>query len=162
MQEELLDDQFKEEEYPNAQDYDHSLHGLNGWLAFLGFSLIASMVLTAVGNFKNYATIFRQFSLFEPKFKFWLGVEFILILGVFIMQIVVLINYFGKKKLFPKLFLIYLGIYLAVSLFDNLVIVKVLSGEFAIAGIIRPVIYALVWGLYITNSKQVNHTFLYK
>ncbi|HNL85123.1 MAG TPA: DUF2569 family protein, partial [Chitinophagales bacterium] len=94
--------------------------------------------------------------------KFWLGVEFILILGVFIMQIVVLINYFGKKKLFPKLFLIYLGIYLAVSLFDNLVIVKVLSGEYAVTGIIRPVIYALVWGLYITNSKQVNHTFLYK
>ncbi len=162
MQEELLDDQFKEEEYPNAQDYDHNLHGLNGWLAFLGASLIASILLTLVANFKNFSTIFKQFSLFEPKFKFWLGVEFILILGVFIMQIVVLINYFGKKKLFPKVFLIYLGIYLAVSLFDNLVIVKVLSGEFEIAGIIRPIIYVLAWGLYITNSKQVNHTFLFK
>jgi hypothetical protein len=160
--EELLDDHLKTDEpYPNAGDYDPQLHGLKGWLAFLGFSLIASLFITVYSNVKTYAPIVKNFTLLSSKTKVGVVIEGTLLIILALLQVSLLYLYFNKRRIFPRVFIGYLIFYLAFIFIDNLVLVRYVNGTFDATAFIKPVVYVFVWTLYILNSRRVNHTFLY-
>lgn len=164
MEQEILDDSLnvKEEEYPNANDYDKNLHGLNGWLAFLGFSIILSALISIILNGRNYWPLITNINLIIPAYKIWIGLEFTMIVILVAIQLYLLYLYFNKKKRFILMFKIYLAYYLLFLITDQFLIVPMVGSKPNILSMLRPVTYVVIWGFYIFNSKQVKHTFLYE
>lgn len=161
MENELLDDDYKQEDYPNTNDYDHSLHGLTGWLAFLGFSIIVSFAYTLFSNAKIYLPVFKQFGQFSSLYKILIVLESGLLFLLMSCQLYLLVLYFQKKRLFPKLFVAYLVYFFLFTLFENIIVSKMVNSNYDIVALFRPVVYCSIWLLYIVNSKRVKHTFLY-
>jgi len=162
MSEQILDDHFtRSKDYPNADDYDEKLHGLKGWLAFLGISIVLSLLATVGINVKNYIPIIEQFNLYTRDQQIWISLEMIMLLLLIIYQLLITVFYFQKKKLFPKVFIGYVCYNLFFVVIDLFLIAAMLGAEPGILPLFKAITYAVIWTLYILQSLRVKHTFVF-
>lgn len=159
------------EAYKVEPKTDAELTGLGGWLAVVGFSLIASIVQNSSGllNYSNIYTptawlnITSRSSEFyipgaAPLFLFWSAAIIIL----FFFGLYLLYLFFNKKRSFPKFFIAMLLTNLVLSTVFSVWDHLLSSGNEKFTGwteLLGACVPALIWTAYMRKSRRVKLTF---
>jgi len=152
---------------------DSRLNGLGGWLGLVGFGLVVSPVLLTYRlwtGLQLVRVLIRRLNARHTEYNGLLvddEIQF-LIFSAFITTVLlaglVYLNFlfFKKKKIFPKVFIIFLVLYFAVSLLmywanpsGDLQVQTALAGTVGIS-----FIQGIVWVSYFLSSRRVKATFV--
>ena len=143
------------------------LNRIGGWLILVAFGLVVS-------PFACLNTIITEYPVltggqYQPapgehvSFATLITLE-IAINAVFIAGLLCLnFLFFTKKKIFPKWMIVYLVAQIFLSVADLTAAAAGLSSAAApamIAGLVRPIVAALIWIPYFSTSRRVKATFV--
>ena len=150
------------------------LKGLGGWLIFVCLGLIYTLYTAITGAYSNWV-MFQDGtvdSLSEISgFSASLGIELFGFVAAVILVSFLLYLFFKKKKDFPKFFIFYV-VFLVLFAIIELILINSLGSiesiksiiqdlnDEAIIILVRSLIFALVWGLYMKKSERVKLTFV--
>ena len=153
------------------------LKGLRGWLAFLGFSLVVSLIITVGESIKEFEELEKIMSdgtwellssstseYYNPTFVFLFLQEIIFLTCFSFAFLYIVYLYFSKHYLFPKYFIILFLIKLIYQFIQGLVVYYFLDQEFfdkeAQTNIYGSVLFYCIWSAYLIRSKRVELTFV--
>lgn len=174
---------FKEVETPEAESHDLNnqlplypqYQGLGGWLILVGIGIIISPIKILLFLFNNLLLIFTSGSLSmltdpssEAYSPFWiplLAFEGIGNIAFLALGVLLIVFFFQKRKMFPKLYIIVLiaNIVFLISdeLLSNLIpYLAKIEDTGTVSDIVRTVISCLIWIPYMLCSKRVKSTFI--
>lgn len=152
---------------------DSRLKGLGGWLGLVGFGLVVSPIILTYKLWTGLQLarlLVRRLNARYPEYNGVLvddEIEFaifsVFITAVFLAGLVYLsILFFKKKKIFPKLFMIFLVLYFGASVLmywvnpgGDLQVQTALAGTVGIS-----FIQGIVWVSYFLTSRRVKATFV--
>ncbi|HEV2454432.1 MAG TPA: DUF2569 domain-containing protein, partial [Verrucomicrobiae bacterium] len=152
---------------------DPQLNGLGGWLILLALGLIVTFLAHIV-------VLIRTCSLFslenwrvytDPTSATYNGMADIVLLCELLTQltlmvfgILLLILFFQKRRIFPKLFIIFILVHFFAVILDRELVKSLNSPALdthipPVQSIARLLIPLIAWGLYLSRSKRVKSTF---
>lgn len=159
----------------NTDTYSSQYSKIGGWLILLGigivlnpFRLIFSSYsifsdVFSVENWNSFTTVngIYYHKLWKPIIFFELSINIIL----FIFSLVILVLFFKKSKLFPKLWIINICTFLLFGIIDLLLCRQVhFIVEQGMNDFYQPIIQSFftlgIWGTYLMKSKRVKDTFI--
>ncbi len=145
---------------------------LSGWVILLGLTLAIRILLQGFALMNEHYFLKSGWVQLEQaggtKLHFLSIFELFLSLFSLISSGVLLYWFFGRRDIFPSMFICYVSFFLIAQfalwiIYNNLrltvdmaVIRKEMLNQF-----FRMAVYALVWGAYVWNSEQVKQTFVY-
>ena len=145
---------------------------LGGWIVFLGITLIIRLALQGY-YFWNAHYYLESTWLFLAKaggapLQYVLIFEMILSLFSMASLCALLIWFFGRRDIFPSMFIYYVGIILVAQLLllivyynihlpHDLISVRNESGT----QLVRMIFYTAIWVTFVLRSENVKHTFVY-
>lgn len=144
--------------------------GLGGWLALVGFGLLATPVVHTKSMFEYFDYFTKSYDI--PGFLGLLQFEFLMAIVIIIISFYLIYLYFKKRRDFPKLYIYFQAgcvIYVVVDylLFASL---NVTSSEYKkiiddalsqqSGEIMRSIIGAIIWINYMRKSVRVKSTFI--
>lgn len=160
---------------PNNQPYPQMISGLGGWLVLVQIGLYATMLIL-IFQVMSSATIFGDgtwelltskgsimyHALWQPLILF----EVIYNVLLFAFCIFLLVCLYSKKKILPRLMIIYFGINLLVVVVDYALLMQIpfareLDDASSIKEIIRAAGTCLIWIPYFIRSVRVKNTFIH-
>lgn len=144
---------------------------LYGWVLFLGFNLIIRILVQIYFFWKaSYFSQLRWMQLAETGgIKFQIIFIFELFLSLFSLTGTSALIYwfFGRRDIFPAMFIYYVGFYVVATLI-LLVVYHNISMPASMISIrhdsfiqISRILYAVAWFTYLLKSEQVKQTFIY-
>ncbi|MCM1991147.1 DUF2569 domain-containing protein [Oceanirhabdus seepicola] len=158
----------------NNIDEDKDLKGLGGWLILIGFGLIFTILTAGNQLIKLYSLFSKPIwteitnkaldtyqALLAPLIIFETIANTILLLLVCIL----IINYFTKKKLFPKLMISMYSYNLVIAIIDFIFVLNLASVTSAditssVMTLIKVLLVSCIWIPYFIKSKRVKNTFI--
>lgn len=144
--------------------------GLTGWLALVGLGLIVNPLLQGY-SLLGYLPYFSQTSDI-PGYMGLLQLEFVASIILTIAGIYLLVLYLKKNVNFPKYYITYLISSSVYVIIDHLILASLTAPTLELQNVIsnalsenittvtRTVVFAIIWSLYMTKSKQVKATFI--
>lgn len=138
-----------------------SFKGIEGWLQFFVFSLFISIVLVSIGAVQDISMILSIKGLSSEWMYNLIGFD-ILYFSAVILFIIYVIQSFIKLKpnaiSLAKMYLVFLFIN---NVFNFLFWTSAESLFWTNneSNILRSIVWAIIWFLYLTYSKRVNNTF---
>ncbi|HEV2327217.1 MAG TPA: DUF2569 domain-containing protein [Verrucomicrobiae bacterium] len=152
---------------------DPQLNGLGGWLTLLALGLIVTFLARvfvlirtcsffSLENWRAYTdpTSATYNGMAAPVLLYELFTQ----LTLLVFGILLLILFFQKRRIFPKLFIIFLLVHLVAVTLDR-ELVKGLNSPVLdthippVQNIARLLVPLIAWGLYLNRSKRVKSTF---
>lgn len=167
---------------PAAHEMPQTIHrpeiapqGIGGWLILVAFGLTITPLLIAYNLAKTYLPIFTSGTwgmittsgseLYNPVLAGMLVFEILANLFLIGLSCLCIVNLYGKRKPFPKLYITLLASSVAYQLLDLMLGVVFIPNQPDILSetasrFIWALIAAVVWGLYTLKSKRVKATFV--
>lgn len=164
-----------QESQPNTTK-NTELKGLDGWLIWVGISVIITPIRLLPNFFTEAELVWTSVSwnfLFNPEvesilrltsylliFEFTYGT---ILMGLLLVQIYL---FFTKHKKFPAFFIGILILFLIFKPIDSLLVNYLYPGESifnaeAVFSYLYNSIYAMIWIPYMLRSKRVKNTFVF-
>jgi len=142
-----------------------------GWIIFLGINLIVRIIAQAYFFWKSDYFLKETWIHLEQsggiKFQSLFIFEFFLSMFALSATGVLLYWYFGKRDIFPAMFVYYVAIYLVVS-FTRIIIYPNIGLPSDIIEIyhniyfqLLRILYAAAWLIYVLKSQRIKQTFIY-
>jgi hypothetical protein len=144
--------------------------GLTGWLALVGLGLIVNPLIQGYSLLGSIPLLTETFDI--PGYTNIIWIEFIVSITLVFLGIYLLIQYLKKKTIFPKHYVIFLIFSAIYVVFDHALMSSLVAPTIEQQNIIsnalsqnlntvtRTVVFAIIWSLYMTKSKQVKATFI--
>jgi Protein of unknown function (DUF2569) len=144
---------------------------LNGWVMFLGINLLARFVIQIYffwhANYFLESTWIHLGQLGGTKFQVLFVIELFLSLIAVAGTGALIYWFFGRRDIFPRLFIYYAGIYIVVTSallfiyhFMNLPPEMISIRRDMYMQILR-ITYTSAWMIFVWKSEQVKQTFVY-
>ena len=144
---------------------------LNGWVFFLGINLIARIAIQSYFFWTaNYFSQTKWIQLGQaggPGFQIIFIVELFLSLFSLTGTCALIYWFFGRRDIFPDMFIYYVGFYVVANLI-LMVIYHSISMPASMMSIrhdnliqVFRILYAVAWFVYLLKSEQVKQTFVY-
>ena len=154
---------------------DKKLKGLGGWLILVGIGVVISPIRLLFEAIPMYVELFSNGSfenlttpgtvVYHPLWIFVIYGEILANIFMFGLGLYLLYLYFGKKPLFPKVYIFGLCFSLAIIIVDTLIIGIIVPLEdvldpVVVADFSRSLIAAAIWIPYMLVSQRVEQTFV--
>ncbi len=144
---------------------------LHGWLLFLGFNLVARILIQAYFFWAaDYYSLSNWNMLAQNggvEYQIIFIIELFLSLFSLTGTAALLFWFFGRRDIFPMMFIYYVGFYVIATLI-LLVVYHHISMPANMISIrhdsviqISRILYAVIWFSYLLKSEQVKQTFVY-
>ncbi|TCZ79352.1 DUF2569 domain-containing protein [Paenibacillus albiflavus] len=159
------------------QKNDHQplgISGLGGWLILVQIGLYLTIILLVLQLFQNSLPVFTtdtwevltsiKSQYYHPLWGPVLIFESIYNVLFLFFSIYILINFYGKKSILPRLMIIFYSVSLAIGVIDYLLVLQIplareLEDGSSLRGIVRSVITCAIWIPYFIKSERVHNTF---
>jgi len=160
---------------PNTQPYPQLISGLGGWLVLVQIGLYSTMfllmlklisILSIFGDgswelFTDKSSIIYH-ALWQPLILF----ELIYNLLLFAFSIFILVCFYSKKKILPRLMIFYFVVSVLFVLIDYILFMQIpiareLDSFNYIKEIVRGVFTCMIWIPYFIRSIRVKNTFIH-
>lgn len=159
----------------NSEDETEDLQGLGGWLALVGLGVVISPLLIIINMVRLFSGVFTSgawpllitpgTSVYSPLWKPIILSELLANFAMAMVAIFVMVLFFSKKKLFPKLYVGLVVFTLVFILVDAAAATLVLPDQpmldtDTIQRFLRSAARAVIWVPYMFLSKRVRATFV--
>ncbi len=145
---------------------------LSGWIILLGLTLAIRILLQGLALKNEHYFLKSEWVQLEQaggiNLHFLSIFELFLSLFSLISSGVLLYWFFGRRDIFPSMFIYYVSFFLIAQfalwiIYNNisLPVDMVVIRHEMLNKFFRMAVYALVWGVYVWNSEQVKQTFIY-
>jgi uncharacterized membrane protein YqjE len=145
---------------------------LSGWVILLGLTLAIRILLQGFALINEHYFLNSTWIQLEHaggmKLHFLSIFELFLSLFSLISSGVLLYWFFGRRDIFPSMFIFYVIFFLIAQfvlwiVYNNITIPVDLSAirNEMLNQFFRLAVYAVIWGAYVWNSEQVKQTFVY-
>ncbi len=160
---------------------EKNLKGLRGWLILVDLGLIVAVIFQLVGVYQSVKLFIdgtisvlsdASSTTYIPGFTLWIIYGFIAQIIIIFASLYLLYLFSQKSKKFPKLYIVFLIASLIFILLDYAIWAS-LSGATSttqeilknaqpdlLKSLLRSIVAAIVWGLYMKKSKRVKATFV--
>src|ERR1035437_3738934 len=143
------------------------LNSIGGWLILVAFGLVVSPFACLSTISTEYPLLTRgehqpvlgEHVSFATLITLEIAINAVFIAGLLCLNFL----FFTKKKIFPKWMIVYLLAQVFLSVVDLTAAAAVVSSApppAMIAGLVRPIVGALIWIPYFSTSKRVKATFV--
>lgn len=145
---------------------------LGGWIIFLGITMILRVAVQGyyfyIENYFLKSTWTRLEQAGGAKLQTLFIIEMFVSLLAIASTGALIFWFFGRRDIFPKMFVYSLGLLLAAQLI-LLILYYVISLPFSLETVRkvmwsqfgRMVVYSAFWGVFVTRSENVKQTFIY-
>jgi len=145
---------------------------LSGWIVVLGLTLTIRILLQGYALLNDHYFLKSAWIHLEQtgglKLQFLSIFELVLSLFSLISSGVLLYWFFGRRDIFPSMFIYYVSFFLIAQfilwvIYNNIILPNDLAAirHEMIKQFLRMAAYTVIWGAYIWNSEQVKQTFIY-
>lgn len=166
--------------HPNEPKYDYDyrrfgISGLGGWLILVQIGLYATIFMLLIQFFGYSLPLFNsevwgiftstESEYYHPLWGFIIVLEAVYNVAIVIFSVYILINFYRKKSITPKLMIIFycsntlFGI-IDYSLFYQIPFAREIESWNSTGAIIRSVISSAIWCAYFVKSERVRNTFV--
>lgn len=160
------------------QNYDRrpiGISGLGGWLVLIQIGLYFSILLLSIQLFKYSLPIFgtdtwdtltsTQSEAYHPMWGPLIIFETVYNIVFLLFSVFILVIFYGKKRIFPRLMIIFYSVSLAIGIIDlvlsyQIPIMRELADGSSIREILKSVIACIIWIPYLMKSERVQNTFI--
>jgi ABC-type phosphate/phosphonate transport system permease subunit len=143
------------------------LNRIGGWLILVAFGLVVSPFACLSTIMTEYPLLTRgehqpvlgEHVSFATLITLEIAINAAFIAGLLCLNFL----FFTKKKIFPKWMIVYLVAQIFLSVLDMAAAAAIVSSAappVMIAGLVRPILGALIWIPYFSTSKRVKATFV--
>jgi len=140
---------------------------IGGWLILLGIGTTLNPFTLGFIIYTNHIKLFMSgyLSSADSYIRNLVYFEFGMNVLIFILSLVVLIGYYGKKTWFKKAWFAFVSLMLVTHCIDYVALKQSLIGDPSMFGMIRTEIIKsigllAVWGTYLIKSERVKNTFV--
>jgi hypothetical protein len=145
---------------------------LSGWIVVLGLTLTIRILLQGYALLNGHYFLKSTWIQLEQagglKLHFISIFELVLSLFSLISSGVLLYWFFGRRDIFPSMFIYYVSFFLIVQfilwvIYNNIILpidMAAIRHEM-LKQFLRMAVYTIIWGAYIWKSAQVKQTFVY-
>ncbi|MFD2117894.1 DUF2569 domain-containing protein [Paenibacillus yanchengensis] len=149
--------------------------GLGGWLVLIQIGLILTLIQLLNQIITVDLTIFtdgtwqlltsKGSDFYDPLWKPTLIFETVYNILFSIFTLFILVQFYRKKGIIPRLMIVFYSLSLLVGIFDYIMLqqiplAKELEDGSSIRDIIKSAITCLIWILYFLRSERVKNTFI--
>ncbi|MFF2887357.1 DUF2569 domain-containing protein [Paenibacillus sp. NPDC057967] len=161
---------------PENRPYPQLISGLGGWLVLVQIGLYVTMLILVYqvmstvsifgdGTWELFAD--KSSLIYHPMWQPLILFEIIYNVLFFAFCIFILVCFYSKKAILPRLMIIYFGISLLVVIVDYILLMQIpfardLEDASSIKEIIRSAGTCLIWIPYFIRSVRVKNTFIHK
>lgn len=137
--------------------------GLYGSLIMLLFSIIASIPTFSADVWEVLTSIGSEY--YHPLWGPLIISETIINILMFIFCIYIMVKFYGKKSILPRLMIIFYSVSLIIVIVDYILLLQIplareLDGGSTIRDIVRSILTCAIWSAYFTQSDRVMNTFV--
>ncbi len=153
-----------------------NLKGLNGWLILVGLSTVLVPIRLLTSYFPDYAKLFSKDGLWSkltpPESPLYVEyfatisiTELVIRVLFLLLSILLIVLYFKKHPLFPRIFIANIILYCAFVFMDGYIAMKLVPYKYHIfdkANVVeffRAIAYGVIWIPYMLFSARVKMTF---
>ncbi len=148
--------------------------GLGGWLAFVGLSLFASLLIKAATLLQNFSVMGGPNwpllttpgqQLYDSMWAPTIILEVILVSMLIVVNIVVLVMYFRKLRSFVMWFVVFALCNVLICGIDIVMCLSIHNfpsenKRDLFKALFQAILYAIIWCLYMKKSTRVANTFV--
>ncbi|WP_440962198.1 DUF2569 domain-containing protein [Paenibacillus nitricinens] len=149
--------------------------GLGGWLILVQIGLYGTIVIQIMQFFQNTSMMFdtevwtaltsNESEFYHPLWGATVVFEIVFTLAILIFSVYILINFYGKKSILPRLLIIFYVLVPLVGIIDYILLIQIplvreLETGKSLRNIIRPVMTSAIWIAYFIKSERVKNTFI--
>lgn len=149
--------------------------GLGGWLVLVQIGLYLTIVMLilqiAVYNLPSFLgetwqlLTSKESLYYDPLWKPLLIFEAVYNVAFFFFTIYILVQFYRKKSMVPRLMIIFYGVSLVIGIVDfiflnQIALAKELEDGSSIRDLFRSVLTCLIWIPYFLKSVRVRNTFV--
>ncbi|RJE90260.1 DUF2569 domain-containing protein [Paenibacillus sp. 1011MAR3C5] len=157
------------------QPYPQLISGLGGWLVLIQIGLYVTMLML-IFQLMSTVNIFgdgtwelftdKSSMIYHSMWKPLILFEIIYNVLFFAFCIFILVCFYSKKAILPRLMIIYFGLSLLVGIVDYILLMQIpfareLEDGGSIRDMIRAAVTFLIWIPYFIRSVRVKHTFIH-
>lgn len=149
--------------------------GLGGWLVLIQIGLYFSILLLSIQLFKYSLPVFStdtwealtstQSDVYHPMWAPLLIFETVYNVLFLLFSVFILVKFYGKKRMFPRLMIIFYSVSLAMGIIDlvlsyQIPFMRQLADGSSIREILKSIIACSIWIPYLIKSVRVRNTFI--